>query len=53
MRGMARELREQHGVKVIRRIRGDGNCYYRAVYFGYFELLIRKGKEYVGHLKKL
>ncbi len=34
----------------LRRIRGDGNCYYRAVYYGYFELVIKKGE---GALKAL
>ena len=31
------------GYKYIRRCRGDGNCYYRAIYYTYLEVLISKG----------
>ena len=34
----------QKGYKQIRRCKGDGNCYYRAVYYCYLEILISKGK---------
>lgn len=31
------------GYKYVRKCRGDGNCYYRAVYYSYLEVLISKG----------
>ena len=33
------------GYTYIRKCRGDGNCYYRAVYYAYMETLIFKGAE--------
>jgi hypothetical protein len=41
------------GYQCTRRCLGDGNCYYRAVYYAYFELLIKRGPEAVGHLLEL
>ena len=44
IQNMAQELKDVYGINTIRRIRGDGNCYYRSFYYGYFELLIKKNK---------
>ena len=44
---------ETKGIRYIRGIRGDGNCYYRAVGYGYFELVIKKGPQYIMDLIKL
>lgn len=37
----------------LRNVRGDGNCYYRSVGYGYFELVIKKGPEYIRDLMQL
>ena len=44
MQKMTDELKDSYKIVALRRIRGDGNCYYRAFYYGYFELLIKRGK---------
>ena len=40
-----KDLKKKHKITGIRRIYGDGNCFYRAVYYGYFEMVINKGKK--------
>ncbi len=35
------------GYTALRKCRGDGNCYFRAVYFAYLETLIRKEPKYL------
>ncbi len=38
-------LRDEHMIEKWRKIRGDGSCYYRSVAYGYFELVIARGKD--------
>jgi len=40
-----KDLKNVHEITGIRRIYGDGNCFYRAVYYAYFEMVIKKGKK--------
>jgi len=47
-----KELNEKN-IFYWRKTRGDGNCYYRAVGYGYFELIIKKGPEYIQKLIEL
>jgi len=47
------ELREKYKVLSIRRILNDGNDFYRAVYYGYFEKIIMAGKEALDDFCKL
>eukprot|EP01022_Parablepharisma_sp_SALTPOND_P016498 TRINITY_DN242_c0_g1_i1.p3 TRINITY_DN242_c0_g1~~TRINITY_DN242_c0_g1_i1.p3 ORF type:complete len:470 (+),score=50.49 TRINITY_DN242_c0_g1_i1:5385-6794(+) len=42
MKKMSEELFSKYQIQTIRRVRGDGNCYYRAVYYAYIELVISK-----------
>ncbi len=53
MHKMTEAIEGKYGIKTVRRIRGDGNCYYRAVYYAYFELIINKGKPYLRELIEL
>ena len=48
----SKELKEKN-IFYWRKTRGDGNCYYRAVGYGYFELIIKKGSKYIQKLIEL
>ena len=37
-------MKKEYMIKAMRHIRGDGNCYYRSVYFEYFEMVIMTGE---------
>ena len=50
---LVHELKNEYKIKAIRKIREDGNCYFRAVYYGYFELIIKKGIETIEALLDL
>ena len=50
---LVHELKNKYEIKAIRKIRGDGNCYFRAVYYGYFEIVINKGIEAIEALLDL
>ena len=45
-------LKKNCNIFYIRRIRGDGNCYYRSVGYAYFELVIKSGIKHVECLLK-
>lgn len=47
------ELQDKYKINFLRRIRGDGNCYYRSVYFGYFEMIISQGFDTLHSLNEL
>ena len=42
MKKMANQLKKDYNIIAVRNVRGDGNCYYRSVYYAYFELIIRR-----------
>ena len=41
------------GYKQIRKCRGDENCYYRAVYYAYLEILIYRGPKIFNSFKEM
>eukprot|EP00937_MAST-01D_sp_MAST-1D-sp2_P007974 g7974.t1 len=45
LRAKARQLSERHGYHRWRRVRGDGNCYYRAVGVQLLEHVLRPGND--------